>query len=94
MSLWFLSLQVALSKALREVLVNTITADQVEDLCELLDLSDVTPVDLQLFSGTAALAERILYPDFVYVHFFILYTYYPHLFIQSPQIIILSYVFY
>ena len=57
----------ALGKALKEVLVNTITSEQVSDMATLLEVEDDTPVDIKLFSGIAALAERILYPDFVYV---------------------------
>ena len=52
-------------KAIKEVLVNTVSLEQAEDLCLLLEIEDSTSVDLKLFSGIAALAERILYPDFV-----------------------------
>ncbi|XP_012936365.1 uncharacterized protein LOC101853688 isoform X1 [Aplysia californica] len=54
-----------LCKALKEVLVNTISTDQVDDMCRMLEVNETTSVDIKLFSGVAALAERILYPDFL-----------------------------
>ncbi|CAL1544481.1 unnamed protein product [Lymnaea stagnalis] len=54
-----------LCEALKDVLVNTITYSQAEELCDLLEVDDETCVDLDLFSGMAALAERILYPEFL-----------------------------
>ncbi|GFS15059.1 serine/arginine repetitive matrix protein 1-like [Elysia marginata] len=54
-----------LSKALQEVLVNALKDHHLAELCDILEIEDHTLVDLQLFSGTAALAERILYPDYL-----------------------------
>lgn len=56
-----------LEKALREVLVGTLTKQKVKELCDWLEINEDTKIDYKLFSGMAALAERILYPDFVYV---------------------------
>ncbi|XP_064612552.1 uncharacterized protein LOC135476453 [Liolophura sinensis] len=54
-----------LEKALREVLVGTLTKQRVKELCDWLEINEDTKIDYKLFSGMAALAERILYPDFV-----------------------------
>ncbi|RUS79760.1 hypothetical protein EGW08_012476, partial [Elysia chlorotica] len=54
-----------LSLALQEVLVNALSERHLAELCDILDIDETTSVDLQLFSGMAALAERILYPDYI-----------------------------
>ncbi|XP_013089067.2 uncharacterized protein LOC106073134 isoform X3 [Biomphalaria glabrata] len=55
----------SLCSALTCVLINSMDNDQAEQLCDLLEVDDKTEVDFDLFSGIAALAERILYPYFV-----------------------------
>ncbi|GFN90345.1 serine/arginine repetitive matrix protein 1-like, partial [Plakobranchus ocellatus] len=52
-------------KALQEVLVNALKDQQLTELCDILEVEDDTSVDLKLFSGMAALAERILYPEYL-----------------------------
>ena len=59
-----------LDKTLKEVLVNTITSEQIQDILKLLDVDEQTKVDFKLFAGMAAYAERVLYPKYVYVFMF------------------------
>ena len=54
-----------IDRTLKDVLVNTITSDQIKYLLELLDIDEETKVDYKLFAGMAAYAERVLYPKFV-----------------------------
>ncbi|XP_046550428.1 uncharacterized protein LOC124260208 isoform X2 [Haliotis rubra] len=54
-----------IEKALKDVLVNTISKEEVTDVCQLLEIDEETNIDYQLFCGVAAFAERILYPKFV-----------------------------
>ncbi|KAK3587653.1 hypothetical protein CHS0354_032859 [Potamilus streckersoni] len=52
-------------KSLKDVLVNTISSEQVNEICDVLQLNNDTKIDQTLFSGIAAFAERVLYPKFV-----------------------------
>ena len=54
-----------IDRSLKDVLVNTITTDQIKYLLELLDITEETKIDYKLFAGMAAYAERVLYPRFV-----------------------------
>ncbi|XP_060599771.1 uncharacterized protein LOC132753345 isoform X4 [Ruditapes philippinarum] len=54
-----------LDRSLKDVLVNTITSEQVQDVLNMLNITESTKVDYQLFAGMAAFAERVLYPSFV-----------------------------
>ncbi|XP_071092768.1 uncharacterized protein [Haliotis cracherodii] len=54
-----------IEKALKDVLVNTISKEEVAEVCQLLEIDEETRIDYQLFCGVAAFAERILYPKFV-----------------------------
>jgi hypothetical protein len=46
-------------------LINTITKEDTKTLFELAEIDENSKVDLKLFSGISALAERILYPQFL-----------------------------
>ncbi|KAL3858031.1 hypothetical protein ACJMK2_012647 [Sinanodonta woodiana] len=54
-----------IEKSLKDVLVNTISSEQVAEICDVLQLNNDTKIDQTLFSGIAAFAERVLYPKFV-----------------------------
>ncbi|XP_053374901.1 uncharacterized protein LOC123535376 [Mercenaria mercenaria] len=54
-----------LDRSLKDVLVNTITSEQVQEVLNTLNITENTKVDYQLFAGMAAFAERVLYPSFV-----------------------------
>lgn len=54
-----------LQRALRDVLINTISPEDMEQMFSLAQVDDNCKVDLKLFSGIAALAERVLYPKFL-----------------------------
>ncbi|XP_052256478.1 uncharacterized protein LOC127861814 isoform X2 [Dreissena polymorpha] len=54
-----------LDRSLKDVLVNTITSEQVQDVLKSLEIDEQTRVDQKLFYGVAAYAERVLYPKFV-----------------------------
>ena len=54
-----------LDRSLKDVLVNTITSEQVQDVLNMLNITESTKVDYQLFAGMAAFAERVLYPSYV-----------------------------
>ena len=54
-----------IDRTLKDVLVNTITTEQIQYLLGLLDIDESTKVDYKLFAGMAAYAERVLYPKFV-----------------------------
>ena len=54
-----------IDRTLKDVLVNTITTDQIKYLLDLLDINEETKIDYKLFAGMAAYAERVLYPKFV-----------------------------
>ena len=56
-----------LETCLRETLVQALKENTFADLCELLDITDQTVVDFKLFSGVAAITERILYPYYTSV---------------------------
>ncbi|KAL8559857.1 hypothetical protein ACOMHN_016903 [Nucella lapillus] len=51
-----------LEACLRETLVQQLKDTTFTDLCDLLDIKDNTVIDFKLFSGAAAITERILYP--------------------------------
>jgi len=54
-----------LEKCLRGVLVNTITTEEAEKLISMIEVTEDTKIDIELFCGIAALAERMLYPKFI-----------------------------
>lgn len=54
-----------IDRSLKDVLVNTITTEQIKYLLDLLDITEETKIDYKLFAGMAAYAERVLYPKFV-----------------------------
>lgn len=54
-----------LGNALTDVLIHTITQEQIKSMVELVQLNDESHVDLKLFCGMAALSERILYPEYL-----------------------------
>ena len=54
-----------LEKAMREVLVHTLSIDELNQIYELVDITSETAVDYALFAGLASLAERVLYPKFL-----------------------------
>jgi len=56
-----------LDRSLKDVLVNTITSEQISDILHTLEIDENTKIDFKLFAGLAAYAERVLYPKFVYV---------------------------
>ena len=59
-----------LEKALREILVHTITSDDVTRICDVIALNSedtgAVGVEYKLFAGIAAMAERMLFPRFQY----------------------------
>ncbi|XP_052800181.1 uncharacterized protein LOC128231412 isoform X12 [Mya arenaria] len=54
-----------IDRSLKDVLVNTITSEQISDILHTLDIDENTKIDFKLFCGMAAYAERVLYPKFV-----------------------------
>ncbi|XP_033748560.1 uncharacterized protein LOC117333393 isoform X2 [Pecten maximus] len=54
-----------LRKALMDVLVNTLTDDHFTMLVDHMNFSTDAEIDLVLFSALSALAERLMYPEFV-----------------------------
>ncbi|XP_060081573.1 uncharacterized protein LOC132560889 [Ylistrum balloti] len=54
-----------LRKSLMDVLVNTLTDDHFTMLVDHMDFSPDAEIDLVLFSALSALAERLMYPEFV-----------------------------
>ncbi|KAL4223888.1 hypothetical protein ACF0H5_017351 [Mactra antiquata] len=54
-----------LDRSLKDVLVNTITSEQIHEVLNTLQVDENTKVDYKLFAGMAAYAERVLYPSFV-----------------------------
>ena len=54
-----------LEKAMKDVLINTLTSQQFNDLCDMIQIDEEEKIDYKLFGGLAALAERLLYPKFV-----------------------------
>ncbi|OWF44343.1 uncharacterized protein LOC110458542 isoform X11 [Mizuhopecten yessoensis] len=54
-----------LRKALMDVLVNTLTDDHYSMLVEHMAFAQDAEIDLVLFSALSALAERLMYPQFV-----------------------------
>ncbi|XP_074643243.1 uncharacterized protein LOC141900312 [Tubulanus polymorphus] len=54
-----------LEKALKDVLINSITAEQMNYMFDLIQIDEDSKIDQKLFSGIAALAERLLYQKFV-----------------------------
>ncbi|XP_069135151.1 uncharacterized protein [Argopecten irradians] len=54
-----------LRKALMDVLVNTLTDDHFTMLVDHMDFTSDAEIDLVLFSALSALAERLMYPEFV-----------------------------
>ncbi len=51
------------------VLVNTITPEEIQEICDMVQLEEEPKVDFKLFAGMAALAERILYPAHLWVKY-------------------------
>ncbi|XP_070203814.1 uncharacterized protein [Littorina saxatilis] len=51
-----------LEMCLKETLVQSLKPNTFGDLCDLLEVDDATFIDFKLFSGIAAITERILYP--------------------------------
>ena len=56
-----------LETCLKETLVQALKENTYTDICDLLDITDETVVDFKLFSGVAAIIERILYPFYTSV---------------------------
>lgn len=54
-----------LEKALKNVLVDTLNNEYFKYICELLEIKEGEEVTCDLFSKIAALAERLLYPQYV-----------------------------
>jgi hypothetical protein len=54
-----------LEKAIKDVLINTISQEMVEKIFDMVGIDEDVQVDQKLFSGIAAFAERILYSRFV-----------------------------
>lgn len=50
---------------MHEVLINTITSEEILTVLRLTSLEENSKVSLKLFSGLAAMAERLLYPKYV-----------------------------
>ncbi|XP_076452918.1 uncharacterized protein LOC143288392 isoform X1 [Babylonia areolata] len=53
-----------LETCLKETLVQQMKDTTFPDLCDLLDITQDTVIDFKLFSGAAAITERILYPHY------------------------------
>ena len=56
-----------LEKALREILLHSITSDDVTHICDVIALNQdpgSPGVEYKLFAGIAAMAERMLFPRF------------------------------
>ena len=56
-----------LETCLKETLVQALKENTYTEICDLLDITDETVVDFKLFSGVAAIIERILYPFYTSV---------------------------
>ncbi|XP_064618747.1 uncharacterized protein LOC135482551 isoform X1 [Lineus longissimus] len=54
-----------LEKAIKDVLINTISQEMVEKIFNMVGINEEVHVDQKLFAGIAAFAERILYSQFV-----------------------------
>ncbi|KAK2163962.1 hypothetical protein LSH36_71g01027 [Paralvinella palmiformis] len=54
-----------LDKALKEALVDTVTSDDVSEIIQLVGLTNSSKIDQKLFTGMAAMTERMLYPKFL-----------------------------
>lgn len=54
-----------LDRSLKDVLVHTITSEQVQSVLDTFGITENTKVDFKYFAGMAAFAERILYPKYV-----------------------------
>ena len=52
-----------------DIFSNAIQESDVDQVCQLLLITEETSIDLNLFGVVAAVAERLLYPQFVYVDF-------------------------
>jgi len=57
-----------LYKALQDIHYGAVTQNDVKDICEMLLLDDTSSLDLETFSITAAIVERLLYPKFRVEH--------------------------
>ena len=57
-----------LHKALTDIFSTAIQESNVVEVCTLMQIDEETKIDLGLFSSVAAIAERLLYPHFVYVY--------------------------
>merc|ERR1711894_763103 len=56
-----------LEKAMRDVLINVITSKDIQEMCSVAQFTEFCKLDLKLFSGLAAMSERILYPKYMYM---------------------------
>lgn len=56
-----------LEKALQDALVSRASSENVQDLFTMVEIDDESRVDFDLFCGICALAERLLFPKFLYV---------------------------
>lgn len=74
-----------LLKFLTELLGEAACDSDVAYICDLLQITDETKVDLEIFSVTAAVTERLLYPQFVYVPWHPL-IYVQFFLIHGPQV--------
>ncbi|PVD32968.1 hypothetical protein C0Q70_08416 [Pomacea canaliculata] len=54
----------SLTQCLKEVLIEMLTEDTLSEVFQLVEISEETRIDFRLFSGIAALAERMLYPNY------------------------------
>ena len=54
-----------LEKTLRTVLVDTLNHEYFKYICDLLEIKEGEDINSPLFSKMAALAERLLYPEYV-----------------------------
>ncbi|XP_025091573.1 uncharacterized protein LOC112562508 [Pomacea canaliculata] len=57
----------SLTQCLKEVLIEMLTEDTLSEVFQLVEISEETRIDFRLFSGIAALAERMLYPNYTTV---------------------------